>query len=156
MCFLWIISSSSLSLSPNNQSLYHRKSQSQIKGLSIKIYIIFLVLYNLAFWVSFSICRYNFLISYRFMIIIQFWVIVLDNNTYVTLVQLLLHLYLLIKSISVAVSTMASSVSSGTCANLLFWRFKISREFKFSKDIVGNVLMLPKTHFNAKHYNGIG
>lgn len=45
-------------------------------------------------------------------------------------------------SITVAVSTIASSASSGTRVSLLFCRFNISKEFKFSKAIIGKVLML--------------
>lgn len=37
---------------------------------------------------------------------------------------------------------MASRASSGTRLNLLFCRFNISKEFKFSKAIIGNVLIL--------------
>lgn len=47
-------------------------------------------------------------------------------------------------SITVAVSTIASSASSGTRVSLLFCRFNISKEFKFSNAIIGNVLMLNK------------
>lgn len=56
--------------------------------------------------------------------------------------------YLPIMSITVAVSTIASSASSGTRVSLLFCRFNISKEFKFSKAIMGNVLMLEKCHFD--------
>lgn len=49
-------------------------------------------------------------------------------------------------SITVAVSTIASSASSGTRVSLLFCRFNISKEFKFSKAIIGNVLMLNKSN----------
>jgi len=49
-------------------------------------------------------------------------------------------------SITVAVSTIASSASSGTRVSLLFCRFNISKEFKFSNAIIGNVLMLNKSN----------